>query len=125
MRFRRLSSWGLSSRCMGRLRGLVYTMPGYMWIPGRGMECALSETHAAADVIVKDPVCGMTVDPARTAHHATHDGRAVHFCCAGCRTRFETDPDHYLNTPAPPPPAPAAAGPVYTCPGDPGVRQGG
>jgi P-type Cu+ transporter len=98
-------------------------MPGYMWIPGQGMECALSETHAAADVIVKDPVCGMTVDPARTAHHATHDGRAVHFCCAGCRTKFEVDPDRYLNQPAPMPPAAGAAGAVYTCPMHPEVRQ--
>ncbi len=98
-------------------------MPGYMWIPGQGMECALSESHAAADVIVKDPVCGMTVDPARTAHHATHDGRPFHFCCVGCRTRFEADPDRYLNPPAPTPPA--AAGAAYTCPMHPEVRQVG
>src|SRR6202012_4860876 len=93
--FRRLSSWGLSSPCMGA-SGLAYTMPGYIWIPGQGMEQALSETRAAADVIEKDPVCGMTVDPAVTAHHAAHDGRAFHFCCAGCRPRFEAEPDRYL-----------------------------
>lgn len=26
-----------------------------------------------------DRVCGMTVDPATTPHHAEHDGRAYHF----------------------------------------------
>ena len=85
----------------------------------------MSETHAAADVTVRDPVCGMIVDPARTAHHATHDGRAFHFCCAGCRTRFEADPARYLSPPAPPAPEPAAAGAVYTCPMHPEVRQVG
>ena len=35
-----------------------------------------------------DPVCGMTVDPAKTAHHAEHAGHEYHFCSAGCRTKF-------------------------------------
>ncbi len=39
-----------------------------------------------------DPVCGMTVDPAKTPHHARHDGREFHFCGAGCREKFEADP---------------------------------
>ena len=33
---------------------------------------------------VKDPVCGMTVDPRKTAHHAEHAGEAFHFRSAGC-----------------------------------------
>jgi len=27
-----------------------------------------------------DPVCGMTVEPGVTAHHARHDGETFHFC---------------------------------------------
>jgi Cu+-exporting ATPase len=46
---------------------------------------------------VLDPVCGMTVDPARTAHHAEHEGRSFHFCSAGCRTKFLADPGKYLT----------------------------
>jgi len=34
---------------------------------------------------VKDPVCGMSVEPDKTDHHARHDGRDYHFCAAGCR----------------------------------------
>jgi YHS domain-containing protein len=34
-----------------------------------------------------DPVCGMKVNPATTAHHATHDGVQYHFCSAGCVPR--------------------------------------
>ena len=34
---------------------------------------------------VKDPVCGMSVDPTATAHRASHDGQDYFFCSAGCR----------------------------------------
>ena len=71
-----------------------------------------------------DPVCGMTVDPAKTQHHAEHDGQAFHFCCAGCRTKFLADPQRYL---APKPAEPPTARPeaIYTCPMHPDVRQAG
>ena len=75
-----------------------------------------------------DPVCGMAVDPNVTAHHAEHDGRAYHFCCGGCRTKFLADPDRYLgaaDTKSAPPAPPAPAGTLYTCPMDPQVRQVG
>src|SRR5580698_1628190 len=70
-----------------------------------------------------DPVCGMTVDPAKTPHHADHCGMAFHFCGAGCRTRFVADPDRYLGPHEPAEPDPAAAGVVHTCPMHPQVRQ--
>ncbi len=77
----------------------------------------------AASVI--DPVCGMTVDPLKTAHHAEHAGRPYHFCSAGCRTKFQADPDKYLSprTPAPDPTVPPGA--IYTCPMHPEIRQVG
>ncbi len=43
-----------------------------------------------------DPVCGMSVDPAKTAHHAHHQGKEYHFCCNGCRTKFEANPEKYI-----------------------------
>src|SRR3546814_9128456 len=49
-------------------------------------------THEHADGKAIDPVCGMTVNPATTPHHATHDGTDYHFCSAGCRTKFLADP---------------------------------
>ncbi|MGZ3275550.1 MAG: heavy metal translocating P-type ATPase [Caulobacteraceae bacterium] len=68
-----------------------------------------------------DPVCGMTVDPDKTAHHAEHGDRAFHFCSSGCRSKFLADPVKYLQPPAAgPPPAPGA---VYTCPMHPEIRQ--
>ena len=46
---------------------------------------------------VHDPVCGMTVDPATTAHHATNDGAHYHFCSAGCLAKFTANPAKYLS----------------------------
>ena len=41
---------------------------------------------------VTDPVCGMVVDPAKTPHPATHQGRDFSFCSARCQDRFVADP---------------------------------
>jgi len=71
---------------------------------------------------VKDPVCGMTVDPATAAHRADHDGETYYFCSAGCREKFVADPACYLN-PASAPNDDAAAGTIWTCPMHPEVRQ--
>ncbi|WP_428530769.1 heavy metal translocating P-type ATPase [Pseudorhodoplanes sp.] len=72
---------------------------------------------------IKDPVCGMTVDPHETAHRVTHAGQPYYFCSAGCRTKFLADPDRYLG------PAQAAEsvpeGTIYTCPMHPEIRQVG
>ena len=71
-----------------------------------------------------DPVCGMTVDPATTAHHATHDGHDYHFCSASCRTKFIADPGRYLSD-IPRPIVHAAAGAIWTCPMHSQIRQEG
>jgi len=44
-----------------------------------------------ATSVIKDPVCGMTVDPA-TALHAERDGETFHFCGEHCRARFLSSP---------------------------------
>ena len=69
-----------------------------------------------------DPVCGMSVDPATTKHHADYQGKTYYFCCNGCRTKFATDPQKYLK---PREPAPVVEGTVYTCPMHPEIRQQG
>lgn len=52
-----------------------------------------SGAHAPAPVDEGvDPVCGMSVDRARAADRAVHEGVEYVFCCAGCRRHFETDP---------------------------------
>ncbi|HET7230709.1 MAG TPA: heavy metal translocating P-type ATPase [Longimicrobium sp.] len=43
-----------------------------------------------------DPVCGMTVDPANAAGSSEANGHAYWFCSAGCKQRFDADPEKYL-----------------------------
>jgi len=54
-----------------------------------------------------DPVCGMQVDRAK-ALRASFAGRTYHFCCDGCRSMFEADPQRYAARPAAPAPPPSA-----------------
>ena len=78
----------------------------------------------AATAAVKDPVCGMDVDPAKTPHKSNHEGHEYFFCSAGCRAKFQKEPSRY--TPSAPRPMPAApVGTIYTCPMHPQIRQVG
>ena len=45
---------------------------------------------------VKDPVCGMDVDPATSEHRTDLDGRTHHFCSPGCKAKFDADPSANL-----------------------------
>ncbi|HEU0160369.1 MAG TPA: YHS domain-containing protein, partial [Hyphomicrobiaceae bacterium] len=43
---------------------------------------------APARAPVKDPVCGMSVDPQNARHSFEHAGQTWYFCSARCRERF-------------------------------------
>jgi P-type Cu+ transporter len=83
---------------------------------------------------VKDPVCGMTVDPATTQHRRFHGETEYYFCSAGCRSKFAASPDEYLDDGADGPAvthpatgalAHGAEGAVWTCPMHPEIRRDG
>ena len=84
---------------------------------------ALSES-ATNLTFALDPVCGMKVNPATTAHHATHDGVHYHFCSSGCLAKFTADPAKYLSDSKRGEPV-AAPGAMWTCPMHPEIRQQG
>ena len=46
---------------------------------------------------VRDPVCGMSVDPATAKQSYSHEGNSYFFCCSHCAEKFKTDPRHYLG----------------------------
>jgi Cu+-exporting ATPase len=82
--------------------------------------------HASADAGVRDPVCGMAVDPQATAHRHRHAAHTHYFCSAGCQAKFAADPRKYLEPDiGKPPPAPVPQGTIYTCPMHPEIRQSG
>jgi P-type Cu+ transporter len=75
-----------------------------------------------------DPVCGMTVDPAKAAGSFEYNGQTYYFCGQSCLEKFRADPQRFLNPVAsqtkiqrtqrkPPPQG------EYTCPMHPEVRQ--
>ena len=72
--------------------------------------------------LVKDPVCGMDVDPRTAKHSAEVGGSTYYFCCNGCKTKFVVDPASYIAK-QPKPPAPTPEGAIYTCPMHPQIRQ--
>ena len=53
-----------------------------------------------ADGAVRDPVCGMTVDPATAKHRHDLGDTIYYFCSEGCRSKFAAHPERYLNPPA-------------------------
>jgi len=52
-------------------------------------------TRHANEQPVVDPVCGMSVDPAKAAATLWHDGTQLYFCAEGCKRAFESAPDKY------------------------------
>ena len=75
-----------------------------------------------------DPVCGMTVDPARAAGSHVHGGLTYYFCSRHCLDLFAADPSRFIapsSRPAARPPAPAPAGGQWTCPMHPEIVRDG
>ena len=73
---------------------------------------------APGSAAFRDPVCGMTVDPATALHHALYAGHTYHFCSTHCRERFAAEPGRFVQAagaPATTPRASSAPG-QWTCP---------
>jgi len=66
-----------------------------------GVEMLRAHTHKpeAGASLVKDPVCGMSVDPATTKEKVEYAGTTYYFCSAGCKESFESDPAKYVAEP--------------------------
>src|SRR5437588_11709383 len=47
----------------------------------------------------KDPVCGMSVDPAKAAGKVEHEGKAYYFCSKRCAERFALEQEKFLAAP--------------------------
>lgn len=47
---------------------------------------------------VKDPVCGMRIDPEKTEHRSEYKGRDYYFCSSSCKTQFDSDPEQFVES---------------------------
>ena len=61
-----------------------------------GQGCGGGHQHAATAQQAKDPVCGMTVDPAKAKASCEHEGTTYYFCGKGCKLDFEDEPERIL-----------------------------
>ncbi|MEW6449096.1 MAG: heavy metal translocating P-type ATPase [Pseudomonadota bacterium] len=94
---------------------------------GKQTQAAPAQQHdrhhqAPVPGLVKDPVCGMDVDPHTAKHRASHAGHPYYFCSNGCREKFVANPDKYLAASSKPAVS-ADANAIYTCPMHPEIRQ--
>ena len=55
------------------------------------------EGKEVAMAMVKDPVCGMEIDPKNAAANATSGGKVYHFCSKDCQQKFNKDPKKYVG----------------------------
>ena len=56
--------------------------------------------HSRSDssaAMVKDPVCGMTLDAENAAAQFEHHGHTFYFCSARCAQRFEAQPEGFVD----------------------------
>ena len=52
--------------------------------------------RAVARQEAKDPICGMMVDVGEARHKSEFRGNAFYFCCAGCKQKFDKQPEQYV-----------------------------
>lgn len=106
----------------------------------------MSGSHQQTPGTVKDPVCGMWVDPDKARGSASYKEKAYYFCSPRCAEKFKAEPEKYLTAkPAtglvqlgaikPPqpaqipaqtttaPPSKGKANVTYVCPMDPEVHE--
>ncbi|AGA26827.1 heavy metal translocating P-type ATPase [Singulisphaera acidiphila] len=113
------------AKFVGLVSGLVVLKPAQ---DGGGHSCCSHE--AKADHTVKDPVCGMDVDPERAAGSFDFEGQTYFFCSKGCLEKFRVDPARVLSQ------GPGGmthqhgaatlpSGTLYTCPMHPEIVQEG
>jgi Cu+-exporting ATPase len=77
---------------------MIITMPTVTpWLRSRAAE-GKHESHEEhkEDVMVKDLVCGMTIDPATAAGKSEYKGQTYYFCALACKKSFDEDPEKYL-----------------------------
>ena len=57
-----------------------------------------AEDSKGGQAMAVDPVCKMTVEPARAAAQSTYRGQTYYFCAVGCKQQFDKEPEKYLST---------------------------
>lgn len=46
---------------------------------------------------VKDPVCGMEINPDSAAGESEYEGETYYFCSMSCKESFDREPERYVG----------------------------
>jgi Cu+-exporting ATPase len=57
----------------------------------------MQEPVPMKDIMEKDVVCGMQVDPAKAAGTSEFNGKTYYFCSKGCKAKFDANPSQYTK----------------------------
>ena len=78
---------------------LLMAVMAWRFVTTGGIE--MLRAHArrpeAGATLVRDPVCGMSIDPATATEQLEFEAATYYFCSPGCRSKFEKDPDRYTS----------------------------
>ena len=76
------------------LNGGTYVVSGF---PGRRSAMREGGRRTKRDIMEKDVVCGMQVDPAKAAATSEYKGKTYYFCAKICKTKFDANPGQYVK----------------------------
>jgi xanthine dehydrogenase accessory factor len=80
-----------------RGRAAFVAAPGPATLAGRQATADIEDAGPIVDdIVLLDPVCGMTVDRKDARHLAEYGGVVYAFCSMSCRTRFIHDPATFI-----------------------------
>ncbi len=82
-----------------RLRGYKpFAMEAAVALPATAPKVEIREQETLEEkkmTTVKDPVCGMDIDPNNAAATEEYQGKTYHFCSAACQEKFKVEPEKY------------------------------
>jgi hypothetical protein len=78
---------------------VLMAVMGWRFLTTGGVEMLRAMAHPPAEPekSVKDPVCGMSVDPVTADENLEYEGVTYFFCSAGCKAIFVKDPGRYAG----------------------------
>ena len=82
---------------------LLMAIMAWRFVTTGGIEMlrAHARRPAAGANLVRDPVCGMSVDTAGAVEKVERAGKTYYFCSRGCKESFDKDPAKYAGASRP------------------------
>ncbi|MBI2847542.1 MAG: heavy metal translocating P-type ATPase [Chloroflexi bacterium] len=78
-------------------KAMKLVIPKYVTKVAPKIEVSERKTEEETMTKVKDPVCGMEIDPKNAAAREEFQGKTYYFCSENCHTKFKAEPKKYAN----------------------------